>query len=155
MKLPERKRIRMEGFDYSKDNLYFITSCVKNMICCFGHIVGTGRDLSVQYAENDGNNRDQSQSIPQEQNIIPSHKKMILNEWGKIAESQWLWLAKQYPYVVLHEFIIMPNHIHGILEINRANIAVRTGRDLSVLQYAENDGNNRDLSVQQSPDKIK
>ncbi len=32
----------------------------------------------------------------------------------------WLWLADQYPYVVLHEFIVMPNHVHGIIEIVRA-----------------------------------
>ena len=35
--------------------------------------------------------------------------------------------------VILHEFVVMPNHIHGIIEINRSHI-VGTGRDLS-LQY--------------------
>ena len=39
-------------------------------------------------------------------------------------------VAEQYPYVVLHAFVVMPNHIHGIIEINR-NI-VGTGRDLSL-----------------------
>ncbi|MBU3979223.1 transposase [Patescibacteria group bacterium] len=51
--------------------------------------------------------------------------KMILNEYGKIVKQQWLWLAKQYNYVNLDEFIIMPNHLHGI-------IVVGTGRDLSL-----------------------
>lgn len=44
--------------------------------------------------------------------------EMILNQYGLIAERQWRWLADQYPYVLLHEFIIMPNHMHGILEID-------------------------------------
>ena len=56
---------------------------------------------------------------------------MILNEYGKIAEKQWYWVGEQYPYVVLHAFIVMPNHIHGIIEINRGHF-VRTGRDLSL-----------------------
>ncbi len=47
---------------------------------------------------------------------------MILNEYGKIAEEQWFWLAEQYPYVVLHKFVVMPNHIHGIIEIDRTKI---------------------------------
>jgi REP element-mobilizing transposase RayT len=55
---------------------------------------------------------------------------MILNDYGKIANQQWYWLAEQYPYVILHEFIVMPNHIHGIIEISRDAI-VGTGRDLS------------------------
>ena len=43
---------------------------------------------------------------------------MRLNNYGVIADTQWLWLAEQYPYVKLHAHIIMPNHMHGILEIN-------------------------------------
>ncbi len=58
---------------------------------------------------------------------------MVLNEYGKIAEKQWYWLAEQYPYVVLHEFVVMPNHVHGIIEIYRGHI-VGTGRDPSLQQ---------------------
>ena len=47
---------------------------------------------------------------------------MILNEYGKIAEKQWHWLGKQYSYVILHNFVVMPNHIHGLIEINRTLI---------------------------------
>ncbi|MFH0780203.1 MAG: transposase [Parcubacteria group bacterium] len=42
---------------------------------------------------------------------------MILNEYGKIAEKCWLDIIKHFPNVVLDVFIIMPNHIHGILII--------------------------------------
>ena len=46
----KRKTIRLKGYDYTKDNLYFITSCVKDRVCCFGEIIsiGTGRDPSIQ-----------------------------------------------------------------------------------------------------------
>ena len=41
-----RKPNRLGNYNYASDNLYFVTSCVQNRICCFGEIVGTGRDLS-------------------------------------------------------------------------------------------------------------
>ena len=44
--------------------------------------------------------------------------QMVLNEWGKIVRDCWQWLEKQYPNVELDEFIIMPNHMHGIIIIN-------------------------------------
>ena len=62
-----------------------------------------------------------------------SNGKMITNKFGKIAKKQWYWLAEQYPYVILHAFVAMPDHIHGIIEINRNNIFnVGTGRDPSL-----------------------
>ena len=69
--------------------------------------------------------------------------EMQLNVYGKIAEQQWLWLAEKHRYVILHSHIIMPNHMHGIIEIDKHHItAVVTGRDLS-------------LDVQEEPIKIK
>lgn len=43
--------------------------------------------------------------------------EMKLNNAGIIATQCWLNIPNHHPHVVLHEFIIMPNHIHGILEI--------------------------------------
>jgi putative transposase len=42
---------------------------------------------------------------------------MILNDAGKIARDCWLAIPQHFPDVVLHPYIIMPNHIHGIIEI--------------------------------------
>ena len=62
--------------------------------------------------------------------------KIILNESGIIVKQQWLWLTKQYNYVTLDEWIIMPNHIHGILVIhNGSKYHVGTSRDLSLQQW--------------------
>ena len=43
--------------------------------------------------------------------------KMILNDAGKMIENEWINLKKRYENIELHEFITMPNHFHGILEI--------------------------------------
>jgi len=40
-----------------------------------------------------------------------------LNEWGEIARREWFKTAELRPYVDLHEdeFVVMPNHAHGII----------------------------------------
>ena len=43
---------------------------------------------------------------------------MVLNDAGKIAKQCWLDMPVHFPHIILHEFIIMPNHIHGIIEIS-------------------------------------
>jgi putative transposase len=40
-----------------------------------------------------------------------------LNTYGTIVETVWQWLADQYPYLILDEWVVMPNHLHGILVI--------------------------------------
>ena len=106
-----RKANRLKYFDYSSDNLYFVTSCVNDRNCCLGKI---------------------------EEGI------MKLNIYGEIAKTQWFWLAKQYEYVILHAFVVMPNHIHGIVEINRNSLTNRMDA-----------GTSRDLSLHPSEIKIK
>ena len=40
---------------------------------------------------------------------------MNLNPSGKIVQAAWEDLPRHYPHVVLGEFCIMPNHVHGII----------------------------------------
>jgi REP element-mobilizing transposase RayT len=82
---PVRKLNRLQGYDYRRNALYFVTSCVQDRVKYFGKI---------------------------------EQGKMILNEFGKIAERQFNWLQGQYVYVILHSFVIMPNHVHAIIEID-------------------------------------
>ncbi|MCK5283838.1 MAG: transposase, partial [Nanoarchaeota archaeon] len=62
------------------------------------------------------------------------NNQMLLNNAGNIVTQQWLWLSKQYSYVTLDEFIVMPNHLHGILiiSIRLGHDLSRTGHDLSL-----------------------
>ena len=118
--MKSRKRNRMKGFDYSSNNLYFITNCVKNNVCCFGNVisvapVGTGRDLSVHSENHHSENHHPENHHPENhsQNIA-----MQLNQFGAIVKNQIEWLMVQYPYIDIHNFVIMPNHFHLILEID-------------------------------------
>src|SRR5512133_1148274 len=47
-------------------------------------------------------------------------KIMQLSESGKIAEDLWLEIPNQFHFVRLDVFIIMPNHIHGIVVIDKS-----------------------------------
>lgn len=40
MELPQRKSIRLSGYDYSQAGFYFITICTQDRRCLFGSIVG-------------------------------------------------------------------------------------------------------------------
>ena len=46
-------------------------------------------------------------------------REMRLNEYGRIVRDSWLEIPKHYPFVTLDAFIVMPNHIHGIIVIRR------------------------------------
>jgi len=43
--------------------------------------------------------------------------KMVLNELGKIVQDFWQQISKHFNNCKLDEFIVMPNHVHGIIEI--------------------------------------
>lgn len=46
--------------------------------------------------------------------------EMVLNDYGKIAEQEWLRTAEIRNEVELDEFQVMPNHFHGIIIMNDA-----------------------------------
>ena len=41
--------------------------------------------------------------------------EVVLSEYGRVAEESWLWLEEQYRFVTLDAYVIMPNHMHGIV----------------------------------------
>jgi putative transposase len=54
---------------------------------------------------------------------ISSLPRMLLNDAGVLIERIYLESLKGFNNVKFHEYIIMPNHFHGIIEIaNRADM---------------------------------
>ncbi|MBP8944301.1 MAG: hypothetical protein KBG25_00115 [Paludibacteraceae bacterium] len=47
--------------------------------------------------------------------------EMMLNECGEIVKNWWQEIPNHYSNVQLDEWVIMPNHIHGIIIINENN----------------------------------
>jgi putative transposase len=48
--------------------------------------------------------------------------EMRLSPSGEIAQQTWLELPNHYPNIELDEFVVMPNHVHGIVVITRAGL---------------------------------
>ncbi len=47
------------------------------------------------------------------------NKEMHLNDIGKLTEQYWLEIPNHFPFIELGNFVVMPNHVHGILIINK------------------------------------
>jgi len=57
---------------------------------------------------------------------------MILSETGKIASNHWFDIPNHFPFIELINFVVMPNHIHGLLEIHDKNGDIRINTAPSV-----------------------
>ena len=94
--LPERKPNRLVNFDYSTEGAYFITICTHQRRKILSHIrVG------------------EAICLPQDLNRL-----LNLTEWGEIVEKAILKIPKIYPSVSVDYYVIMPNHVHLILNLN-------------------------------------
>jgi REP element-mobilizing transposase RayT len=96
---------RLQNWDYGANGAYFITICTDKMECLFGDVVSNA-DVETRL-------------IASLQDTIDEKCAMQLNELGKIAHDIWEEIPNKFPFVKLGNFIIMPNHMHGILIINK------------------------------------
>jgi len=95
-----RRAIRLKDYDYSRAGYYFVTVCVNN------------RELSLGEIKNDC--RGTACCAP--------------NKYGKIVYDEWINTGKFRKNVELDEFIVMPNHFHGIVVINESGMVSGTAR---------------------------
>ena len=56
---------------------------------------------------------------------IEDHK-MVLSPVGKCAQKCWEDIPNHFPHVEIPLYVVMPNHIHGILIINNPHIERKT-----------------------------
>jgi len=98
------------GYDYSNDGMYFITICAINRECIFGEIDNVGAGLAPARIK----------GRPQGS---PLHAHIELTKIGQIIDTHWRNIPNQYNNIQIDEYVIMPNHIHGIL-IKRATARV-------------------------------
>ena len=66
--------------------------------------------------------------------------EMHLSQIGKIARQYWLEIPQHSKYTYLDKFVIMPNHVHGIIVIDNPDnpsrdIAATEGSPLGLRPY--------------------
>jgi putative transposase len=91
---------RLNGWDYGANGLYFVTICTKDKTPFLGEIVET----------------QSGETHSEETRSIVSLRE---TEIGQVAYHNWLQIPEYAPFVELDEFVIMPDHLHGILYINK------------------------------------
>ena len=64
------------------------------------------------------------------------NNKVLLSGKGKIAKKHWKEIPKHYPQIFLDEFCIMPNHIHGLIQIKNVET---TNLGVSYSEIIKND----------------
>jgi len=84
-----RKPIRLEKSNYQRAGAYFITICTQERQCLFWENVGTG---------------------------IARPQK--LSNYGRIVNSAIQNIPLHYGSVTVDKYVIMPNHVHMLLNIN-------------------------------------
>jgi REP element-mobilizing transposase RayT len=84
---------RLKNWDYGKNGAYFITICTGNREHFFGEIV-----------------------------LVNDENEMQFNEIGLLANEFWAEIPIHFPFVELGNYQVMPNHVHGILIMDKKNI---------------------------------
>ncbi|CAG0962754.1 hypothetical protein ANAEL_00727 [Anaerolineales bacterium] len=64
--------------------------------------------------------------------------EMILNRYGEIVQKWWLEIHVHFPNVETGAFVIMPNHVHGIIFIFDGRGTVPVPRDDGVNSLSQN-----------------
>ncbi len=88
-KIHHRRSIRLRGHDYSKRGVYFLT-------------------IRVERGES-------GFSPPLFGTVV--NGRMALNDAGRAADVCWRAIPDHFPHAALDEWIIMPDHVHGIIVI--------------------------------------
>ncbi|RPH95216.1 hypothetical protein EHM69_05050 [candidate division KSB1 bacterium] len=48
---------------------------------------------------------------------------VVLNKLGLLVKEEWLNIPVHFPHAALDEYVVMPNHLHGILYLNTEDTA--------------------------------
>jgi REP element-mobilizing transposase RayT len=97
---------RIQNYDYNQNWSYFITICTKNR-------------FPFLWKLTPGQNHDEL-------------NKLVLSQLWKIAQTLWQDIPFHFPFITLWEYIIMPNHIHGVIHINKeAENSSETGSNIN------------------------
>ena len=90
--LPNRRSLRLQGYDYRSSGAYFVTICTVEKRPLFGRV----RQGRVQ-----------------------------LNELGHLVDDCWKQIERVRRGVAIDAYIVMPNHVHGVLLFHTEDAAAK------------------------------
>lgn len=110
-----RRSVRMRGYDYAGPGAYFVTLCVRQRECLLGEIVRTDSVGAHGRAP-------RSSAIARGMSLamvsgLTGNVCMKLSGFGTIVQDEWRRSVFIRPEIELDAFVVMPNHVHGIIII--------------------------------------
>ncbi|MFA5945586.1 MAG: transposase [Patescibacteria group bacterium] len=93
-----RKNPRLSGFDYSTPGMYYVTLNTNNRNHEFGGVI-VNRSEGADF------------------NVGPPQIHIRLTPFGSMINEWWSTIPNKFTNVGLHEYVVMPDHFHGIIEI--------------------------------------
>jgi putative transposase len=106
MHRPQRRSIRLRGYDYTRGGAYYITICAHDR----SHVLGRIADAMVQ-----------------------------LSDLGDIVDECWHAIPTHFPHAAIDAFVIMPNHVHGVITIGDPGDASARGVTVGARDLAPTD----------------
>ena len=106
MEYHKRKNIRLPGYDYRQTGGYFVTICTEERRCILSSVKMGNKFV---------------------------HADVRLSELGTIVETA-IKETEVRTGIKVHDFVIMPNHIHLMLLISRRNEAYSVGSFVGMLK---------------------
>jgi len=94
---PIRKQMRLPYWDYSQNGAYFLTICAKDRKSYFSTVVGRG--------------------------ILDAHE-IRLTRYGQYVQDTLEYIAANNPDMILHNWVIMPNHLHILVSVTKEQCCV-------------------------------
>ncbi|RXK88265.1 hypothetical protein EST62_03950 [Chlorobaculum sp. 24CR] len=108
-----RRSIRLADYDYSKGGAYFVTICIRNGDQILANPPKPIPPVGVALAA--------TRLLETPPNPEPdSALRFDLTPIGEIVDRHWRTLPEWFPMVSLDEYVVMPNHLHGIVVINES-----------------------------------
>ena len=94
---PIRKQMRLPYWDYSQNGAYFLTICAKDRKSYFSTVVGRG---------------------------ILDAPEIRLTRYGQYVQDALEYIAANNPDMILHNWVIMPNHLHILVSVTKEQCCV-------------------------------
>ena len=101
---PNRKRMRLQGWDYSTEAAYFLTLCTKEKHPIFSRIVG--RD-------------------------ILDAPTVQLSQYGDLVQNAMQYLSENTQGILVHNWVIMPNHVHVLISVTNEGMVAKGASGMS------------------------
>ncbi len=115
---------RLQGWDYSREAIYFITFCVQDFECLFGDVIVDVHRRAYPKNNEIQNNVDTHRRVSEKEThdgasvrVYDESARMNLNQFGQIVEDEIQKSIEIRKNWIFHEWVVMPNHVHMLIEI--------------------------------------